>query len=146
LGRWRTLPSWLFQHSGVGLNGTASRDGIRKFLKGRVGDGTAATRFARPYAWAGRAPATSINFITAHDGFTLADVSYNGHNQANGENNDGTNDNDSWNWNAVDRRCGDQRRQRMKNAVAMLIISQGGADASDGDEVGRSQHGNNNTC
>ncbi len=104
------------------------------------------------YAWAGRAPATSINFITAHDGFTLADlVSYNGkHNEANGENNnDGTNDNDSWNCGAEgwteDAGINALRQRQMKNAVAMLMVSQGVPMILMGDEVGRSQRGNNNT-
>lgn len=132
------------------------RDGIRKFLKGDAGlVGDMAQRLSGSpdlYAWAGRAPATSINFVTAHDGFTLADlVSYNEkHNEANGENNnDGCNDNDSWN-------CGAQgwtqeqgilalRQRQMKNAIAMLLVSQGVPMILMGDEMGRSQCGNNNT-
>jgi glycogen operon protein len=132
------------------------RDGIRKFLKGdegQVGD-MAQLLQGSPnlYAWAGRGPATSINFITAHDGFTLADlVSYNGkHNEANGEyNNDGANDNESWN-------CGvegwtdnpginELRSRQMRNAIALLMVSQGVPMILMGDEIGRSQHGNNNT-
>lgn len=132
------------------------RDGIRQFLKGdagRVGD-IAQRLSGSPdlYARAGRGPATSINFITAHDGFTLADlVSYNHkHNEANGENNnDGSNDNYSWN-------CGAQgwtddpeilalRQRQIKNAIAMLMVSQGVPMILMGDEIGRSQHGNNNT-
>ena len=131
------------------------RDGIRKFLKG---DGTvgqiAQCLQGSPdlYAWAGRAPATSINFITAHDGFTLMDlVSYNHkHNEANGENNnDGSNDNDSWNcgWEGEtdDAAINALRRRQIKNAIAMLMISQGVPMLLMGDEVGRTQNGNNNT-
>lgn len=131
------------------------RDGIRKFLKG---DGTvgqiAQCLQGSPdlYAWAGRAPATSINFITAHDGFTLMDlVSYNHkHNEANGENNnDGSNDNDSWNcgWEGAtdDAAINALRRRQIKNAIAMLMISQGVPMLLMGDEVGRTQNGNNNT-
>lgn len=131
------------------------RDGIRKFLKG---DGTvgqiAQCLQGSPdlYAWAGRAPATSINFITAHDGFTLMDlVSYNHkHNEANGENNnDGSNDNDSWNcgWEGEtdDVAINALRRRQIKNAIAMLMVSQGVPMLLMGDEVGRTQNGNNNT-
>jgi len=131
------------------------RDGIRKFLKG---DGTvgkiAQCLQGSPdlYAWAGRAPATSINFITAHDGFTLMDlVSYNQkHNEANGENNnDGSNDNDSWNcgWEGAtdDVAINALRRRQIKNAIAILLVSQGVPMLLMGDEVGRTQNGNNNT-
>jgi isoamylase len=131
------------------------RDGIRKFLKG---DGTvgqmAQCLQGSPdlYAWSGRAPATSINFITAHDGFTLMDlVSYNHkHNEANGENNnDGSNDNDSWNcgWEGSTDNIGINalRHRQVKNAIAMLMVSQGVPMLLMGDEVGRTQNGNNNT-
>lgn len=131
------------------------RDSIRKFLKG---DGTVADAAQRLsgspdlYAWAGRAPATSINFITAHDGFTLMDlVSYNSkHNEANGENNmDGSNDNDSWNCGVEgatdDPEINALRQRQVKNAVAMLMVSQGVPMILMGDEVGRTQFGNNNT-
>lgn len=131
------------------------RDGIRKFIKG---DGTvgqiAQCLQGSPdlYAWAGRAPATSINFITAHDGFTLMDlVSYNQkHNEANGENNnDGSNDNDSWNcgWEGAtdDVAINALRRRQIKNAIAILMVSQGVPMLLMGDEVGRTQNGNNNT-
>ena len=131
------------------------RDSIRKFLKGDGNVGDVAQRLQGSpdlYAWAGRSPATSINFITAHDGFTLADlVSYNEkHNQANGENNnDGENDNESWN-------CGIEgwtenpginalRQRQMRNAIAMLMVSQGVPMLLMGDEIGRSKNGNNNT-
>lgn len=132
------------------------RDGIRKFLKGDAGCvGDMAQRLQGSpdlYAWAGRAPATSINFITAHDGFTLADlVSYNDkHNEANGEyNNDGGNDNDSWNCGAEgwtdDPGINDLRSRQIRNAIALLMVSQGVPMLLMGDELGRSQNGNNNT-
>lgn len=131
------------------------RDGIRKFLKGDGTVGDMAQRLQGSpdlYAWAGRAPATSINFITAHDGFTLMDlVSYNEkHNDANGENNnDGGNDNDSWNcgWEGLtdDPGINNLRHRQIKNAIAMLMVSQGVPMLLMGDEVGRTQYGNNNT-
>jgi len=131
------------------------RDSIRKFIKGDGNVGEVAQRIQGSpdlYADRGRSPATSINFITAHDGFTLADlVSYNHkHNQANGENNnDGSNDNYSWN-------CGMEghtdnpaintlRQRQMRNAIAILMLSQGVPMILMGDEMGRSQNGNNNT-
>ena len=131
------------------------RDSIRKFLKGDGNVGEVAQCLQGSphlYASAGRAPATSINFITAHDGFTLADlVSYNHkHNEANGENNhDGTNDNESWNCGAEgwtdDPQINTLRQRQMRNAIALLTISQGIPMLLMGDEVGRSQNGNNNT-
>ncbi|MEB3192244.1 MAG: glycogen debranching protein GlgX [Snowella sp.] len=132
------------------------RDCIRKFLKGEAGQvGEMAQRLQGSpdlYRPSGRAPATSINFITAHDGFTLADlVSYNyKHNEANGENNnDGSNDNDSWNcgWegDTEDPGINALRLRQMKNAIAMLFVSQGVPMLLMGDEVARSQQGNNNT-
>ncbi|GAA3836228.1 glycogen debranching protein GlgX [Sphaerisporangium flaviroseum] len=97
-----------------------------------------------------RRPAASINFVTCHDGFTLRDlVSYNGkHNEANGEGNrDGTDDNRSWN-------CGEEgpasvaiealREQQKRNFLATLFLSQGVPMLSHGDELGRTQGGNNN--
>lgn len=132
------------------------RDGIRKFLKGEPGllGDTAQRIQGSPdlYAWGGRGPATSINFITCHDGLTLMDmVSYNGkHNEANGENNnDGNNDNDSWNcgWEGETDDFGINmlRRRQIKNAVSILMMSQGVPMILMGDEVGRTQYGNNNT-
>ena len=99
----------------------------------------------------GRRPWSSVNFITAHDGFTLLDVvSYNDkHNEANGENNqDGTSNNSSWN-------CGIEgptddpvvlslRERQMRNMMATLILSQGTPMILAGDEFGRTQTGNNN--
>ncbi|WP_248964290.1 glycogen debranching protein GlgX [Sphaerisporangium perillae] len=97
-----------------------------------------------------RRPAASINFVTCHDGFTLRDlVSYNNkHNEANGEGNrDGTDDNRSWN-------CGEEgpgsvaveglREQQKRNFLATLFLSQGVPMLSHGDELGRTQGGNNN--
>jgi isoamylase len=98
-----------------------------------------------------RGPTASINFITCHDGFTLADlVSYDGkHNEANGEGNrDGSNDNYSWNcgWEGPsdDPGVNALRLRQMKNAMAMLMVSQGVPMILMGDEIGRTQHGNNN--
>jgi glycogen operon protein len=105
-----------------------------------------------PDLYAGRGPTASINFIIAHDGFTLNDlVSYNDkHNEANGEGNrDGANDNNSWNcgWEGPSDDPGVNRlRQRqMRNAAAMLMMSQGVPMILMGDEIARTQHGNNNT-
>jgi glycogen operon protein len=132
------------------------RDDIRKFLKGDMGlTGAMGQRLQGSpdlYAWGGRGPTASINFITCHDGFTLADlVSYDyKHNEANGENNnDGGNDNHSWNcgWEGVtdDPAINALRQQQMKNAIAMLMVSQGVPMILMGDELGRTQQGNNNT-
>lgn len=131
------------------------RDAIRRFIKGDGTVGDMAQRLQGSpdlYAWEGRGPATSINFITAHDGFTLADlVSYNHkHNQANGENNnDGANDNESWNCGAEgptdDPGINALRARQMRNAIAILMVSQGVPMILMGDEIGRSQNGNNNT-
>ncbi|AFY71689.1 glycogen debranching enzyme GlgX [Thalassoporum mexicanum PCC 7367] len=132
------------------------RDCIRKFIKGDDGmAGEMAQRIQGSpdlYAWGGRGPATSINFITCHDGFTLMDtVSYNGkHNDANGEDNrDGNNDNDSWNcgWEGPtdDSGINALRQRQIKNAVAIMIASQGVPMFLMGDEMGRTKYGNNNT-
>jgi isoamylase len=132
------------------------RDDMRKFLKGDMGlAGAAAQRLQGSpdlYAWGGRGPTASINFFTCHDGFTLYDlVAYNGkHNEANGENNnDGGNDNHSWNcgWEgpSTDPAVNDLRQRQMKNALAMLMVSQGVPMILMGDEVARTQDGNNNT-
>ncbi len=131
------------------------RDSIRKFIKGDGNVGEVAQRIQGSpdlYADRGRSPATSINFITAHDGFTLADlVSYNHkHNQANGENNnDGSNDNYSWNCGIEGRTdnpaINKLRQRQIRNAIAILMLSQGVPMILMGDEMGRSQNGNNNT-
>jgi isoamylase len=131
------------------------RDAIRKFLKG---DGLVTEVAQRlqgspdMYAKANRTVDSSVNFITAHDGFTLMDwVSYNDkHNEENGEENqDGANDNESWNC-GVEGETDDPailalRWRQMRNAIAMLMFSQGIPMLLMGDEMGRSQAGNNNT-
>jgi isoamylase len=130
------------------------RDDIRKFLKG---DGNVAEVVQRLqgspdlYAKAARTMDSSVNFITAHDGFTLLDlVSYNQkHNEANGEDNrDGANDNESWNCGAEgltsDPAVNALRRRQMRNAIAILMVSQGIPMLLMGDEMGRTQYGNNN--
>ncbi len=131
------------------------RDTLRKFIKGDATVGEMAQRLQGSpdlYAWEGRAPATSINFITAHDGFTLMDlVSYNQkHNQANGEDNrDGDNSNESWNcgWEGEtdDPQINALRQRQIKNALAILMVSQGVPMILMGDEMGRTKQGNNNT-
>ncbi len=132
------------------------RDCVRKFLKGDLGlAGEMAQRLMGSpdmYKWANRPPTASINFIIAHDGFTLMDlVSYNDkHNYANGENNnDGTNDNYSWNC-GVEGQTDDPailflREKQIKNAMGMLLVSQGVPMMLMGDELGRTKYGNNNT-
>jgi isoamylase len=130
------------------------RDSLRKFLKGEAGmvSQMAQRLTGSPDLYAGRGATASVNFIVAHDGFTLMDlVSYNEkHNWANGENNnDGGNDNDSWNcgWEGPtdDPGINALRRRQIKNAVSMLMVSQGVPMILMGDEVGRTQQGNNNT-
>jgi glycogen operon protein len=132
------------------------RDVIRRFLRGDRGIiGEVATCIAGSsdlYADDRRLPANSINFITCHDGFTLRDlVSYNHkHNEANGEDNrDGTNDNLSWNC-GVEGETTDSallvlRRRQAKNFIAILMISRGVPMLLAGDEIWRTQRGNNNT-
>jgi isoamylase len=131
------------------------RDGVRDYWRAADNSmGEFASRVTGSsdlYREGGRAPQASINFITAHDGFTLADlVSYNEkHNEANGEDNrDGDNNNRSWN-------CGVEgptehpairalRDQQKRNFIATLFLSQGVPMLLYGDELGRSQRGNNN--
>ena len=103
------------------------------------------------YALTGRKPYASINFVTAHDGFSLRDlVSYNEkHNEANGENNaDGANDNRSWNCGAEgpsdDPNINAMRSRQQRNFLTTLILSIGVPMICGGDEIGRSQRGNNN--
>ncbi len=113
--------------------------------------GARLTGSADRFAHNGRRPYASINFITAHDGFTLHDlVSYNDkHNEANGEdNNDGSDDNRSWNG-GVEGPTDDtdvlaNRRARQRSLLATLILSAGTPMILYGDEAGRSQQGNNN--
>jgi isoamylase len=131
------------------------RDVIRRFVRGDAGlGGEVATRIAGSadlYADDGRLPGNSINFITCHDGFTLHDlVSYNAkHNEANGEDNrDGSNDNLSWNCGAEgetsDPAVAALRLRQAKNCVAILMLSRGVPMLLGGDEVLKSQGGNNN--
>jgi glycogen operon protein len=131
------------------------RDNARRFWKGDPGQmAELAYRLSGSsdlYRLSGRGPTGSINFITAHDGFTLRDlVSYNDkHNDANGENNqDGANDNNSWNSGVEgpteDPQVNALRMRRQRSFLAMLFLSQGVPMLLGGDEIGRTQHGNNN--
>lgn len=130
------------------------RDAIRKFLKGDTGmvEEVIKRIEGSPDLYPGRGPITTINFLIAHDGFTLADlVSYNDkHNEANLEDNrDGANDNNSWNC-GVEGPTDDPeilalRKRQMKNAMVILLVSQGVPMFLMGDEVARTQNGNNNT-
>jgi len=133
----------------------AYRDRMRRFVRGDAGQiGAAASRIAGSsdlYARGGRRPCNSINFVTCHDGFTLADlVSYNSkHNEANGEGNrDGYDDNLSWNCGAegeaADAAIIALRRRQAKNFLAVLLLSRGVPMLLSGDEVLRTQGGNNN--
>ena len=131
------------------------RDDVRSFMCGNPGQVPAlATRIAGSsdlYQHNGRRPYNSINFITSHDGFTLADlVSYNEkHNLANGEDNrDGDNNNLSWNSGAEgdtdDPEIQRLRSRRIRTMAVILFLSQGVPMLVAGDEFGRSQQGNNN--
>jgi isoamylase len=131
------------------------RDDVRNFVRGQPGlIGAVASRLSGSsdiYQWSGHLPINSINFVSCHDGFTLNDVvSHNEkHNWANGENNnDGANDNNSWN-------CGVEgptdnlgverfRNQQVKNFATLLLLSQGVPMITAGDEMRRTQGGNNN--
>jgi glycogen operon protein len=129
------------------------RDIVRRYWKGdRELTGDFATRICGSNDYFHyRFPFNSINFITCHDGFTLEDlVSYNGkHNEANGENNnDGENENSSWN-------CGEEgetenadvislRERQKRNFLSTLLLSMGVPMLCSGDEMGRTQKGNNN--
>lgn len=129
------------------------RDDVRRFIKGESGlVGAVAQRIqGSPDLYYYRGTNATINFITCHDGFTMMDlVSYNGkHNEANGENNnDGGNDNHSWNcgWEGVSTDPGVNflRKKQIKNALTILLVSQGVPMILSGDEMGNSQSGNNN--
>ena len=131
------------------------RDAIRAFWRGLGRDtgelGYRLTGSSDLYASNGRAPFASVNFIVAHDGFPLADlVSYNDkHNEANGEHNrDGTDDNNSWNCGVegptTDQEVVKLRGRQMRNFMATLLLSQGTPMICGGDEMGRTQSGNNN--
>src|SRR6478735_176159 len=133
----------------------AYRDTVRDFWRGEPSLGEFASRISGSsdlYENSGRRPFASINFVTAHDGFTMLDlVSYNEkHNEANGEdNNDGESHNRSWN-------CGEEgttdnkeilrlRERQQRNFIATMFLSQGVPMICHGDELGRTQQGNNNT-
>ena len=131
------------------------RDDIRRFVKGDPGlVGAVASRIAGSadlYQASGHLPINSINFITCHDGFTLNDlVSYNyKHNEDNGEDNrDGIDDNLSWNCGVEgeteDPEIDALRRRQIKNFAAILLLSKGVPMIVAGDEVRRTQKGNNN--
>jgi len=131
------------------------RDTVRSFWKG---DGGVVSEFATRiagssdlYEQSGRRPYASINFVTCHDGFTLQDlVSYNQkHNEANGEDNrDGENNNLSWNCGVegptTDPAIVALREKQKRNFIATLMLSQGVPMLSGGDELSRTQQGNNN--
>jgi isoamylase len=130
------------------------RDTMRDFWRGEAGVNAFASRFTGSsdlYESDGRRPFASINFITAHDGFTLNDlVSYNTkHNEANLEDNrDGSDDNRSWNMGVEgpsdDAEIVALRERQKRNFLATLFLSQGTPMLLGGDEMGRTQHGSNN--
>jgi isoamylase len=130
------------------------RDVMRDFWRGGASLAAFASRFggsADLYQRDGRRPFASINFVTAHDGFTLRDlVSYNEkHNEANGEQgHDGSDDNRSWNCGVEgptdDRAVLALRARQQRNFLATLFLSQGVPMLLGGDEIGRTQNGNNN--
>ena len=131
------------------------RDSIRRFWRGDTGQiGEFASRLSGSsdlYVNSGRKPSSSINYVTCHDGFTLQDlVSYNvKHNEANGEaNRDGENNNLSWNCGiegqTEDPNIRTLRYQHKRNLVATLMFSLGVPMISGGDELGKTQNGNNN--
>ncbi len=131
------------------------RDTVRSFWRGdRQAIGEMATRMTGSsdlYQADGRRPYASINFVTAHDGFTLADlVSYNDkHNEANGEHNrDGSDDNISANYGVegptTDPKITAIRARQVRNFLVTLLVSQGVPMICGGDELGRTQNGNNN--
>ena len=131
------------------------RDAVRRFWRGDRGTlPELATRLAGSsdlYSSSGRQPHASVNFVTAHDGFTLADlVSFTAkHNEANGEENrDGESSNLSFNGGvegpSIDPAVVELRRRQRRNLLVTLIVSQGVPMISGGDELGRSQLGNNN--
>jgi isoamylase len=133
----------------------AYRDTVRDFWRGEPSLGELASRLSGSsdlYEHTGRRPVASINFVTAHDGFTLRDlVSYNEkHNDANGEdNNDGESHNRSWNHGVEgptdDPAVLESRARSQRNFIATLLLSQGVPMLLHGDELGRTQGGNNNT-
>ena len=131
------------------------RDTVRDYWRGQPATlGEFASRLTGSsdlYEATGRRPSASINFVVAHDGFTLNDlVSYNDkHNEANGEHNqDGESYNRSWNCGVEgptdDPEILDLRHRQMRNIMATLMLSQGTPMIAHGDEIGRTQQGNNN--
>ena len=130
------------------------RDTVRDFWKTSAPAAALAPRLCASsdvFNRQGRKPWASVNFVTAHDGFTLHDlVSYNEkHNEANGENNqDGTSDNRSWNCGAEgeteDQGINALRAKQMRNILATLLLAHGIPMLTAGDEFGRTQQGNNN--
>jgi glycogen operon protein len=131
------------------------RDTVRDFWRGEPATlGEFASRLTGSsdlYEHSGRRPVASVNFVTAHDGFTLRDlVSYNEkHNEANGEDGrDGADDNRSWNCGVEgptdDPEVLTMRARQQRNFIATLLLSQGIPMLSHGDELGRTQNGNNN--
>jgi glycogen operon protein len=130
------------------------RDCVRRFWKGEITHdelGWRLTGSADLYQAAGRKIFASVNFVTCHDGFTLRDlVSYDHkHNEANGEmNRDGSDDNASWNCGAEgdtdDPVVNDLRDRQQRNLIATLFLAQGMPMLSSGDEIGKTQGGNNN--
>jgi isoamylase len=133
----------------------AYRDTVRDFWRGEAGGvrdiANCLTGSSSLYEWDGRQPWASINFVTAHDGFTLRDlVSYNEkHNEANGEgNDDGANDNRSWNCGVEGDTDDDDirtlRDRQRRSLIATVLLSQGCPMICAGDEIGRTQRGNNN--
>ncbi|MEP7090148.1 MAG: alpha-amylase family glycosyl hydrolase, partial [Nocardioidaceae bacterium] len=131
------------------------RDTVRDYWRGEPGSmGEFASRLSGSsdlYEHSGRKPIASVNFVTAHDGFTIRDlVSFNEkHNEANGEgNNDGESHNRSWNCGAEgdtdDPAVLALRARQQRNFLVTLLLSQGVPMMLHGDELGRTQHGNNN--
>ncbi|MBI4969929.1 MAG: glycogen debranching protein GlgX [Rhodospirillales bacterium] len=131
------------------------RDTVRRFWRGDGGlIGDLASRLTGSsdlFEWGGRRPWASLNFVTAHDGFTLADLTAydRKHNQANGEDNrDGTDANYSWNCGVegptANASINTLRAQQRRNLMATLVLSQGVPMILAGDEMGHSQQGNNN--
>ncbi|HEY9062186.1 MAG TPA: glycogen debranching protein GlgX [Pseudobacteroides sp.] len=129
------------------------RDDLRRFLKGDSGfvEAMVYRLQGSPDLYKGRGTSSSINFVTCHDGFTLMDLFsyYDKHNMANGENNmDGSNDNHSWNWGCEgptdDPEIKKLRKKLIKNAVSILMLSHGVPMLLAGDEMARTQNGNNN--
>jgi isoamylase len=131
------------------------RANVRDYWRAQAGIGDLATRLAGSrdaFSAADQTPESSVNVVTCHDGFTLTDlVSYNTkHNEANGNNNtDGSDDNRSWNCGAegptTDPGIVALRAQQRRNFLATMLMSQGVPMILGGDEIGRTQQGNNNT-